>query len=160
MNAFFAEHWWDLASVVGFLITIVIIWMTKAASEAARDAAQSTKDQMASLETVMDLSSAMTAMEEIKRLHRAHAWAILPDRYTLLRKYLVSVQATRRDLTDSQKGSLGAAIAQFRRMEEEVERAQRNQEQDLVDVVRLNSIVSSQLDALQGLLATLKKQGV
>jgi ABC-type protease/lipase transport system fused ATPase/permease subunit len=81
-----------LISVIGFILTVYNVRRSRKAAELARDAAQSAKNSIQTFETVVDLSTVIGLLEEIKRSHRNNQWALLPDRYAALRKTLISVR--------------------------------------------------------------------
>jgi hypothetical protein len=108
---FLAKHWGDLASFVGLAVTIWFAFRAKSAAEQARDAAQQVKDRISSLDTVAALSAAVTTLEELKGLHRIRAWDLVFNRYSSLRKHLVTIEA---GLTEEQRTQIGKAISQFR----------------------------------------------
>ena len=85
---FFAEHWGDIASVLGFAFTIWFLIQTKSAADAARDAAIQSRSKLLLIDSVSDCAAAISMMEEIKRLHRSATWSIPPDRYSTLRRSL------------------------------------------------------------------------
>jgi hypothetical protein len=100
-----AADWGDIFSVVGFplaviglLITIFSVWRTKTAAEQARQAAMAARESIASYDAIADLSSAMSIMEEIKRHQRQRTWSILPDRYSDLRRRLMTIRNRRSSL--------------------------------------------------------------
>lgn len=110
MGAFLLSNWVNLVTVLGFVVTtvgfIITIWMlirTKTAALAAREAAEATKLQLSRRDTISDFSSAIAIMDEIKRLHRARAWDLVPDRYSILRRLLTSIQTLNPILTRSRK---------------------------------------------------------
>src|SRR5271170_5972025 len=94
---FVTKHWGDLASVLGFTLTIWFVWRAKTAAEQARDAAEEVRDQISRFDTVAELSAAITIIEEIMRLQRTQAWEIVwdivLDRHSTLRSHLVRSQA-------------------------------------------------------------------
>jgi len=97
MAAFLLNNWVNLvtvlgfvATIVGFIITIQTLIRTKRAAIADRDAAEAAKVQLSRVDTISDFSSAIAIMDEIKRLHRARAWDLVPDRYAILRRLLTS----------------------------------------------------------------------
>jgi hypothetical protein len=108
---FLAKHWGDLASFVGLAVTIWFAFRAKSAAEQARDAAQQVKDRISILDTVAALSAAVTTLEELKGLHRIRAWDLVFNRYSSLRKRLVTIEA---GLTEEQRTQIGKAISQFR----------------------------------------------
>jgi hypothetical protein len=94
---FIKKHWGDLASVLGFALTIWFAWRAKTAAEQARDAADEVRDQISRFDTIAELSAAITIIEEIMRLQRTQAWEIVwdivLDRHSILRGHLVRSQA-------------------------------------------------------------------
>jgi hypothetical protein len=91
--AFVLSNWINLvtllgfiATIVGFIVTIQTLFRTKKAALAAREAAEATKIQLSRVDTISEFSSAIALMDEIKRLHRARAWDLVPDRYSILRR--------------------------------------------------------------------------
>jgi hypothetical protein len=154
---FLAKHWGDLASFVGLAVTIWFAFRAKSAAEQARDAAQQVKERISSLDTVAALSAAVTTLEELKGLHRIRAWDLVFNRYSSLRRHLVTIEA---GLTEAQRTQIGKAISQFRIIEAQVERASASQQQDQLDSARFNRIVSAQIDVLQKLMIAVKQAGV
>ncbi len=96
-------------------------------------------------------------MEEIKRLHRAAAWEILPDRYSTLKRLLISIRSVNVSMTDDQKSALQSAILNFSEIERKVERALALKT-DLPKVDKLNTVVSLQLDKISEVLGTIKQE--
>jgi hypothetical protein len=138
-------------SIIGFAVTIIGVWRSKGAAEQARAAAHEARESILRLEVMRDFTAATTILEEIKRLHRANAWAVLPDRYTFLRKLLGEILAANPNLPDDQKALLVGSINQFRVMEHTLEKALAEKKDP--DVVRFNRIVSERLDKLNEILS-------
>jgi hypothetical protein len=94
---FIEKHWGDVASVLGFALTIWFAWCAKTAAEQACDAADEVRDQISRFDTIAELSAALTNSEEILRLKRTQAWEtvwdIVLDRHSILRGRLVRSQA-------------------------------------------------------------------
>lgn len=99
-------------------------------------------------------------MDEIKRLHRAQAWELVPDRYSMLRRMLTSIQTLNPDLTDEQRTILGGAILQFRTMENQVEKARAANEFEDLNLARFNRIVTQQLDELDKVMLSIRQAGI
>jgi hypothetical protein len=117
MLSFIENNWGGLVTVLGFIVTIWTLLRTKTAADAARTAAEQTKLQLSRVDTLAECSSALAIMDEIKRLHRAGAWEVVPDRYAALRRLLASIQTLNPDLTEEQRTALSASIGQFKTME-------------------------------------------
>jgi hypothetical protein len=123
----------------------------------SRKAAERTRDAIIRTDTIALISAAVTAMDEIKRLHRVPAWQILPDRYSELRKLLIAVRGANTNLQPDYASVLQGTIQQFSTMEEEVERALTSN-RPLPNQARLNKIVSTQGDNLLHVLEKMKRE--
>ena len=136
---FMEKHWGDLASVLGFALTIWFAWCAKTAAERARDAANEVRDQISRFDTMAELSAAITIIEEIMRLQRTQAWEvvwdIVLDRHTILRGHLIRSQVGLG--RESQRAFVEGAIDQFRVMIIEIERARTKQQQSKLDTAPL-----------------------
>jgi hypothetical protein len=90
---FLAEHWGDLASIVGLALAIYLARQAKNAAEQARDAARAARDRIFSLDAISELTAAKMALNEIIRLQRLNArsvpWDIVLERYSSARDSLV-----------------------------------------------------------------------
>jgi len=78
-------------TLIGFCLTLVGVWRSKSAAERAERAVIEVQQDIRRIDTVTELSAAISAMNEIKALQRKGAWEILPDRYAALRKALITV---------------------------------------------------------------------
>ena len=96
-------------------------------------------------------------MEEIKRLQRAGAWNILPDRYSSLRKLLRSILANHQRISDEHKSILVGAVTQFADMEAVIEKALSDKTEPK-NVARLNQLLSKQADGIHGVFASLRSK--
>ena len=158
-----ATQWGDLASVfgvalttIGFAVTLFAVWRSKNAAEQARLAAQGVITSFAHYDAIADLSSAMVIMDEIKRLQRHGAWAILPDRYSELRRRLVAIKGSGAPLNDLQRLVLQSAIEAFADLERRIEKAV------LASIppakpAKLNDIVSGQIDEVNAVLLHMQR---
>jgi hypothetical protein len=155
---FWSEHWGDVASVLGFVLTIGLLLRTKRIATAARDAARASKSRMLSVDSMADCATAISMMEEIKRLHRNEAWTILPDRYMAVRRALNAIH-TNAQLQAAEETVLTAAIAQLRIMETKVEKAGSQKNYAILDPANFNSVVSKQIDEIDRLRNLMRKAG-
>lgn len=160
MGAFLLNNWGNFLTIIGFIVTILTLLRTKAAAVAARQAAELTKLQVSRIDTLGEFASAIAIMDEIKRLHRAQAWELVPDRYSMLRRMLTSIQTLNPDLTDEQRTILGGAILQFRTMENQVEKARAANEFEDLNLARFNRIVTQQLDELDKVMLSIRQAGI
>jgi hypothetical protein len=158
-----AAQWGDLASVVGllvsligFAITIAGVRRAKGAAEQARQAAIATRESIAHYDAIADLSAAMTMMDEIKRLQRHAVWAALPDRYSDLRRRLITIRNSRAHLSEVQRESLQLAIEEFAEFERTADRAAMTGRSPR-DLLKLNETVSVRIDEVHALLLSLQR---
>jgi len=110
-------------SVLGFWVTIFGVRRAKNAAEQATSAAVSAKRSIVTANALVEFASAMATMEEIRRLHREGAWRILPDRYSALKRALLSLRSEHTSLTDDQKATIQGSVVKIRDLEKLVERA-------------------------------------
>lgn len=142
-------------SVVGFIGTIWAALRSRSAAVQAKEASEKTREDIHRSHAIADLSAAVSAMEEVKRLHRSGAWEILPDRYAELRKRLVAIKTENPDLAPGQKAALQGAIQRFAGMETKVEEALAKGERP-DDFPRLNRVVGQEVDSVQQVLAQIQ----
>jgi hypothetical protein len=143
-------------SVIGFLYTLHQVKKTKNAAEASKEAALETKDKIRNLDSVIDFSTVLTIIEEIKRHQRGGNWVVLPDRYSALRSKLVAIKSQCPGITDLQKSVLQGAITQFKNIEGKIDVALTDH--STPDVTKLNRLVSAEFDRLNEVLLELKTQ--
>jgi Co/Zn/Cd efflux system component len=160
MPSFFDTNWGDVATLLGFFITILTLQRTKTAAIAAKNAAESTKSEVLRIDTIIEFSAAIEIMAEIKRLHRVKAWQIVSDRYAAVCRSLTSIQKLNPDLGTEQRSVLGGAIVQFRRMENQVDRAGVLNQLDSLDPAKLNKLVSKLEDELRIVLLSIRQAGI
>jgi hypothetical protein len=141
----------SLTSILGLVVTIVTFVYVLIFKKAARKAVDQLRADFMRFDAGVEITSAIAAMEEIKRLHREGAWSILPERYSALRKHLISIKGVDPSMLAEEQTVLQGAMQQFLIMEQEVEKALLRKE-DPEDVPRYNSIVSKQIDRLQDIL--------
>jgi hypothetical protein len=159
---FIKRHWGDLASVLGFALTIWFAWSAKTAAEQARTAAEEVRDQISRFDTVAELSAAITIIEEIMRLQRTQAWEIVwdivLDRHSILRGHLVRSQAGIE--SESLRSVVRAANSHFRIIVGEIERARTEPQQSKLDTAALNARLADQVELLEKVRMDVKKAGV
>jgi hypothetical protein len=142
-------------TIVGFVITIYNVLRSRTAAQAAEAAAREARAGIRTQDSIVAITTAITAMDEVRRLHRDSAWALLPDRYSTLRNSLISIRSGAVKLSDEQLSVLQAAIQQFAGMERQVDQAIVDPEK-APDPVKLNQIVSKQSDRLIELLVQIR----
>jgi ABC-type protease/lipase transport system fused ATPase/permease subunit len=142
-----------IVSIVGFLITIYNVMRSRKAAERAKEAAQKAVSSIRSFEAVVDLSSIIGMLEEIKRTQRSNQWALLPDRYASLRKTLISLRQSH-DLAEQHSAVIQSTIVNLRDIEDAVEKAL--PDAPTKSYARFNALLSNNIDDLVRVLAELK----
>ena len=143
-------------SLLGFVCTIVLVVRSRRAAEAAEAAALTARDRISRFDAATELSTAISMMQEIKRLHREKLWAQLPDRYSTLRQSLITIKVSHSDLTEEQATMVQGAIQHFKHMEGRIDQHLSSEQQGPLDFTRLNRIVTRQLDNMTELMMTLR----
>lgn len=157
------QNWGDLASVaglavsvIGFLLTIVGVWRAKSAAEAAQNAARQTKEVIVRSDMIADISAVISMMNEIKRFHREGNWSGSLERCSEIRQKIISIRGTGSNLTKEHQTFLSSAGQQFKDIETQVETVAAGKKRSL-PYATLNVIVSEQVDRLNEVLVTLKR---
>jgi hypothetical protein len=157
----FLHHFGDPASIgdlvlsaIGFALTIFAVFKAKTAAQSAAIAANATRNSIRLMNTVVDFAAAISTLEEIKRLHRANQWPVLPDRYAALRKILVTLRASNSRLNTSQRSAIQNALVNLSELEASVER--NLTEPSGLKPAKFNAVISRDIDKLIAALEELK----
>ena len=145
-----------IISFVGFFFTIKVARNSRTAAQEATSAVEGMRGDLRREDTVADFSSALAIMDEIKRMQRSPNLHLLPDRYSQLRKLLVSIRSANPLLTEIDQLSLQSAIVQFSALERYVERALEGSA--AISPAKMNSLVSKQIEALLDVLVRIKSE--
>ena len=155
----------DFASILGLIITLLgfsatlfAVFRSKAAAERAAAAVETVRRDLRKSETVADFASALASMEEIKRLHRQKSLSLLPDRYSSLRKSLISIRSSNPILTAYDQKIIQSSIAQFSSLERTIDEQLLSKEPDDLNMSKINGIVSKQIDSIQEVLIRLRTE--
>lgn len=158
------NNWGDVASIIGLIITIISfivilinVLRSKRAAEQAKVAVAQVREDLLKVDTVAEFSSALSCMDEIRRLHRQEAWEILPDRYSALKKSLISIKSSNPNMSDEHKKVIQSTIQIFTSIADQVETSLSLKESP-PDIAKLNQIISKHIDKLQQVLIEIKKQ--
>ncbi|MDP8244570.1 MAG: hypothetical protein P9L94_10855 [Candidatus Hinthialibacter antarcticus] len=144
------------ASIIGVIITVCGFIWTLIYAKAAKDAAREAVNEIQQSKTIVDVSTAIQVLEEVRRLHREKAWSILPDRYTALKKALVTVQSENPDLSKEHKAVLTKILRQISIIEDQIEQLIESSKKQ-VDIPLFNRVLSIALDKLNEMLTQLPK---
>lgn len=146
-----------LLSVMGFAITIRNVYVSRQAAERAEVASLETREALRLFDTIQELTSAVSALEEVKRLHRERAWNTLPERYSALRKSLITIRRSNPALSEDQQSRLQSAITFLADMEKRVERSL-DDGQPIEKIARFNELASDHVVGLHELLLEIRQQ--
>jgi hypothetical protein len=108
-------------SLVGFAAAIWSSRQSKIASERAEAAVNKVREDIRKIDTVSDLSTAITSMDEIKRRIREGSIVQIPDRCMEVRRSLIIIQSANPELAATQKSRINVAIRQLSSIEEVVD---------------------------------------
>lgn len=145
-----------LITLVGFAVTIFTLWRSRRVAEAALEIARGVRDDLKKVETVAEFATVIASMEEIKRLHRKGERDGLPERYSQLRRSLITLKGAKALLTDDEQTSLQQAISQFAGFERQIEKALANDSVGKLDFPKQNRIVSGLIDEVHAVVVRLK----
>lgn len=162
MDQFFKEHWGDLASVMGLLVSIVgfviaveQIRSSRRAAEQARDAAAEVRSRFRDLDILAAFTEVLGVLAEIKRLHRANAWNTVVDRYATARRLLVAISHMLRDGKYYDGEEVSMAVHQLLILEPRVERALATSKSP-PSISNTNAILSKMEDDLAVVMAVVR----
>jgi hypothetical protein len=154
-----AGTWADVSAffiaIIGFAATLWNVIRSKNAALKAQEAAQAARDSIRLFDTIVDFSTAIAVLEEIKRAHRETGLSAgLPERYAAIRKQLIVLRASSADLSDNHRAVIQDAIANLSTMETYIEKAFANKAE--LPVAKFNSLLSRDIDKLVDVLTSLK----
>lgn len=154
-----ASTWADvsgfLIAIFGFGATLWNVSRSKNAAIKAQEAAQSARDSIRRFDTIVDFSTAIAVLEDIKRAHRENGLSAgLPERYATIRKQLIVLRASSGDLSDEHRAVIQGAIANLSTMEAHLDKALASKSE--LPVAKFNSLLSRDIDKLVDILTGLK----
>jgi Co/Zn/Cd efflux system component len=153
-----AGTWADVAGLVGFVVTIIAALAAKSAAEAAKSAAENMREKIRLFDTVVDTQAVISALEDVKKLHRLRDWNALPEKYASIRRQLIMLREGGASLNDEQLKTIQNAVTNLSEMERQLDRSlARNAQPQGSD--KLNPLISDDSDALVALLQSLKQRG-
>ena len=139
------------ASIISLVISLIAFGIIIYNVRKARSISVEVRNDLVRTDTVLQFSSAISLMEEIKILQRKAAWEILPDRYASLRKTLISIRQSNPDMSNEHSRRVQSAITSLSNIEHEIEICIFRGTSP-TDVPRLNRTISTQIDRLQPIL--------
>ncbi len=158
-----ANHWDSWASVIGlivaiigFAITIINVYRSKKAAEQAEEAVTKIRDKILTFDKFGDINTAITILNEIKRLVREKKWDIIIEKIPPLKQTLVSIKGLTPELSKDHKRNILGVIQQLTILEQEIEKTISNKE-SVSDIPRINRILTKQIDRMTELLVEIQK---
>ncbi len=156
------NHLGDIASLIGIIISLVgffiTIWnviQSRKAAQNAGEIASKVREDISKIETIEEFSRAIATIDEIKRLNRDGAWSILPERYSALRKSLISIKTSNPNMPENDKVILSNALRHTSNIEDQIENFITDKSL-LINIPKFNKIISQQGDRLTEILVSLK----
>jgi hypothetical protein len=144
-----------LIAIFGFAATLWNVSSSKNAAIKAQEAAQAARDSIRRFDTIVDFSTAIAVLEDIKRAHRENGLSTgLPERYAIIRKQLIVLRASSADLPEEHRAVIQNAIANLSSMETQIDKAIAGKSE--LPVARFNSLLSRDIDKLVDILTGLK----
>jgi len=143
-----------IITLVGFAVTIYNVKKSRSSSEQAKESVNKMQSDLRRIDTVTDLTSAINLADEIKTLQRTNAWELVPEKYSELRKKLISVRESEKALNEDHQKFIQGSITQFSSSEKDIDVHLKNKTSP--DSSKLNFLVSKHADNLQSVLVSLK----
>lgn len=155
-----ASTWADVSgfviAIVGFAATLWNVRRSKNAAINAQGAAEAARDSIRRFDTIVDFSTVIALLEEIKRAHRETGVSeVLPERYSAIRKQLIVLRTSSPHLSDEQRAVIQNAIVNLSTMENHIEKALADKA--TFPTAKYNSLVSRDIDKLVDVLSYLKR---
>ena len=146
-----------LIAVIGFGITIRNVMKSKEAADRAEIAANKTLERVRYVDTVQNLSRAISVIEEIQRLNRAEEWKILLDRHLVFRNILTEVRGSTLNLKDNHRAIIQNGITHSSSMSNKIEIAL-DQDTQPTGIPRMNRVLSTQVEKLGDILVEMRRE--
>ena len=146
-----------LIALVGFVITIWNVMKSKEAAKRAESAANETLGRVRYVDTLQNLTKAISTVEEIQKLNRTKDWNFLLDRHQEFRRVLTEIRGSTPSLTDDQKGIIQSGVTHSRSMSNKIEIALDKGNQP-TGVPQMNKVLSEQLEGLTNILAEMRTE--
>ena len=107
-------------SLIGFIVLILKVIRMKSAAKNTQNAVIAVTKDIKRIDTVSDLTAALTEMDEIKTMHLRKEFNELPKQYSKLRKKLITIRKVYPNITNQESTEIQKAILLFKQMENEL----------------------------------------
>lgn len=159
---FFLDHWGNIFSVIGVVVSVVGLSWAILEAHRARSAAQSaeratieTRDSIGRHLVTIDLERAVSLIQRLKLLHNANRWEAALEQYQTLRAIISDIIARYPELNVEVRGRLIEARASISEMENSVEE-QISQTSQLDNWHRLNQSLNKIQSDLEEIASTME----
>lgn len=151
-----------LVTIGGFIWTLTQVYKARNDANKVQIAIKDIKDNLFRVNAVAEISLAISALQEVKRIQLQQSdswlstnWMLLLERYSTIRYILVQVNATEGLLTEQQQIKIQEAVSQIITVSEKVEKSV-VAKQNPKNIATLNRIISEQVDSLGIILTELR----
>ena len=145
---FFLDHWGNIFSVIGVVVSVVgLAWVirearrARSAAQAAEQATIETRNSIRRHLVATDLERAIGLVQRLKSLHREGRWEVALEHYQTLRAIISDIISRHPELKDEVRERLLQARTSMSEMESDVEH-QAGQESQTESWLRLNQILN------------------
>jgi len=147
--------WGSWASIIGLILTLIGfgitfygVWKTKNAAQQANNAVSQVKNELVKLNTISDISTAISQLEGIKSLHQeGNSWRLLPEKYAAIKKILISIREMNPNLSRKQKSKIQAAITNLTSIQNDIEKCNLSKTEP-TNVSDMNAALTANIDDL------------
>lgn len=140
-----------ILTLFGVLLAILEARRARKASVSAEAAARAARDASLRSAAVIDLSSTIKALGEIKSLHRAAALEVLPARYEALRHAIAALRQSRAFESPKIQKSMQSLVSKLAGVEKILDQGI-TLEDFKSQVPRLNAQITKSMDEMQALM--------
>ena len=142
-------------ALIGFTITILNVVKSRKAADRAESAATQALEGVRYIDTVQNMSRAISILEEIRRLNRVEEWKVLLDRHSNFRNFLIEIRSGEINLEEEQKKIIQTAITHSTTISNKIEVALGKNETP-TGPAQMNNILSKQIDDLGAVLVEIR----
>ena len=147
------KFWAELSGLLGIVISLIGFIITICGIKKVRS---ELKRGINKVNIIADLSAALSKMDEIVRLQDAGQWVLLSERYTELKRLLLSIGSSDIEFIEEHKTFIQGATVQCKTSLSTIKRAL--QKGSTPDPVRLNTVISDQSDQIHQILVAVKRE--
>lgn len=144
-----------IATVIGFAVTLINVFRTRKAAEAAAIAASDAREHMHRFQTTVTLAQVIAGLDELKPLHRERKWDIAATRYGQLKRELINIRQ-RLPVSAGRLERVQSSIVLLSALEREVDGALQAGVEP-TDMATMNQRISEQVEHLHVLLLDLER---